>query len=213
MFQKIGPPADLVSFVQNLAVEFVCCVQNSGPTKVTVIKPIRWELPGNNWFKLNTDGSVRVFPGSAGSGGLICNWHGEWVMGFSRATGITCSTAVERCGLRDRLIMCVQLQLPAIEVDSDAEHIVLMLTNNNTIYGDLSILVDDCRELLKHIPQTKVQHCYREANFYVDALAKLGSSLDQSFVSFCNPPLNLLSLLAYDKQGLFCNQLCSMTNV
>jgi hypothetical protein len=30
-----------------------------------------------------------------------------------------------------------------------------MLTNNNTIYGDLGILVDDCRELLKRIPHTK----------------------------------------------------------
>jgi hypothetical protein len=41
VFQKIGPPADLVSFVQNLAIEFVCCVENLGLTKVTVIKPIR----------------------------------------------------------------------------------------------------------------------------------------------------------------------------
>ena len=99
----------MVSFVQNLVVKFVCCVENSGTTKVNVIKPIRWEFPGNNWFKLNTDDSVRAFSGSAGSGGLIRNWHGEWVMGFSRATGITCSVAVELWGLQDGLIMCVQL--------------------------------------------------------------------------------------------------------
>ena len=88
-----------------------------------------------------------------------------------------------------------------------------MLTNNNTISGDLGIPIDDCRELLKRIPHTKVQHCYREVNFCADALTKLGSSLDQPFVSFCHPPLNLMSLLASDKQGLFCNILCSMTNV
>jgi hypothetical protein len=120
-------------------------------------------------------------------------------MGFSRATGIMCSAATELWGLRDGLIMFVQLQLPAVEVESDAERIVLILTNNNTIYGDLGILVDDCRELLKRIPQTKVQHCYKEANFCADALAKLGSSLDQPFVSFCNSLINLLSLLASDK--------------
>ena len=88
-----------------------------------------------------------------------------------------------------------------------------MLINNNTIYGDLDILVDDCKELMKRIPYTKVQHCYRKINFCIDALAKLGSSLDQPFVFFCNPLLNLLSLLASDKQELFCNRLCSMTNV
>jgi hypothetical protein len=109
--------------------------------------------------------------------------------------------------------MYVQLELPAVEAELDVECIVLMLTNNNTIYGDLDILVDDCKELMKRIPYTKVQHCYMKTNFCVDALAKLGSFLDLPFVFFCNLPLNLLSLLASDKQELFCNRLCSMTNV
>ncbi|KAK7829827.1 hypothetical protein CFP56_028802 [Quercus suber] len=42
--------------------------------------------------------------------------------------------------------------------------------------GDFSRLVDDCRDLLLQLPQAKVSHCYREANFCADALAKLGAS-------------------------------------
>jgi hypothetical protein len=57
----------------------------------------------------------------------------------------------------------------------------------DTTTCDFGILVDDCKELLKCIPQTKVQHCYKEANFCANALAKLGSSLDQPLSHFVIP--------------------------
>jgi len=43
--------------------------------------------------------------------------------------------------------------------------------------GDLSALVDDCRDLLVQISHTRLFHCYR-VNFCADVLAKLGVSFN-----------------------------------
>lgn len=72
----------------------------------------------------------------------------------------------------------------AVEVELDASAIVSLIVSN-TISGDLSVLVDDCKDLLLQLPQAMVSHCLREANFCVDALAKLGSSRTENHSEGC----------------------------
>ena len=72
----------------------------------------------------------------------------------------------------------------AVEVELDASAIVSLIVSN-TISGDLSVLVDDCKDLLLQLPQATVSHCLREANFCVDALAKLGSSRTENHSEGC----------------------------
>ena len=74
------------------------------------------------------------------------------------------------------------------------------------------LIVDDWRELFRQIPQTKVLHCFREANFCADALAKLGPTLDD-FILFTVPRPFLFPLLDFDKNGLFCNRQCTVSLV
>ena len=164
--------------------EFICCVQDPSGTKYLIIKPVRWEKPDINWFKLNTDGSARSFPGLAGSGGLIRNCAGDWISSFARNIGITGSAEAELWALRNGLTLCLQLRLPAVVVELDAQAIANILSSSNSYNGDLCPLVDDYREVLRQIPQTKMLHCFREANFYADAMAKLGSMLEQDFILF-----------------------------
>jgi hypothetical protein len=64
-------------------------------------------------------------------------------------------------------------------VELDAKDIVTFVSNDALYTGGLCSLVDDCRELFRQIPQTKIRHCFREANFCANALAKLGTSLTQ----------------------------------
>jgi hypothetical protein len=133
---------------------------------------------------------------------------GSWVM-----LGILVLLA-EFWALRDGLTLCHQLQLMAVEVELDAKLIVNAITNNSCCHSALSPLIDDCRKLLSQLPQVKVLHCYREANFCADALAKMGTSLEQDFILYPLPPTHVIPLLDKDILGLFCNRLCnSLSNV
>ena len=53
--------------------------------------PIKWVSPPLGWFKLNTDGSSLGNPGLEGGGGVIRNYVGDWVGGFSQTIGVTTS--------------------------------------------------------------------------------------------------------------------------
>jgi ribonuclease HI len=160
------------------------------------------------------DGSALKYPGLTGSGGLIRNSSGSWVKGFARKIGITDNATAELWALRDGLTLYINLCLSPIEIELDDKEIVNFLATNVIISRDLCPLVDDCRELLQQIPQIKISHCYKEANFCVDALAKLGTNLAQEdCILFDIPPFVLLPLLDFDQSGLYCNRHCNVTLV
>ena len=170
---------------------------------------IRWEKPASNWSKLNSDGSFVHNIGISGGGGLIRNSDGDWIMGFARNIGSTSSEAAELWVLRDGLTLCHQLKLMAVEVELDAKLIVNAITNNSCCHSALSPFIDDCRKLLSQLPQVKVLHCYWEANFCADALAKMGISQEQDFILYPLPPTHVMPLLDKDILGLFSNKLCN----
>ena len=90
--------------------------------------------------------------------------------------------------MREKLGLCLERGTLAVEIELDASVAISLVASNVNTNEDLSSLVDDCRELLLRLPQVKLSHCFREANFCVNALAKLGSaSSDLSFV-FASPP-------------------------
>ena len=72
----------------------------------------------------------------------------------------------------------------AMEVELDASAVVSLLVSKTTS-GDLSVLVDDCKDLLLRLAQATVSHCLKEANFHVDALAKLGSARTENHNGGC----------------------------
>uniref|UniRef100_A0A2N9HAG3 Uncharacterized protein n=1 Tax=Fagus sylvatica TaxID=28930 RepID=A0A2N9HAG3_FAGSY len=213
IFQHINPNPTLHCFVEKMVIEFSYCVLGGFVDRISRHIQIIWEKPASNWSKLNSDGSFVHNIGIAGGGGLIRNSDGDWIMGYARNIGATSSEAAELWALRDGLTLCHQLQLTAVEVELDAKLIVNAITNNSCCHSALSPLIDDCRKLLSQLPQAKVLHCYREANFCADALAKMGTSLEQDFILYPLPPTHV-NLLDKDILGLFCNRLCnSLPNI
>lgn len=88
-------------------------------------------------------------------------------------------------GLREGLVLCLDIQALAVEVELDS------------------------RDLLLQLPQVKVSHCFREANFCADPLAKLGASASDGGACLDSPPPSLLlTLLLFDCLGLYHNRLC-----
>ena len=176
---------------------------------VQVIKRIRWEKPEVGWFRLNSDGSALGNPGPAGSGGLIRNGEGEWVCGYARKIGTITSFAAELWGLRDGILQCLNLQLPAVEIEIDAKSIVELLNNPRAAERVVSTLVDDCRYLISQLPRVRVKHCVREANRCADELARLGSKQENDFLVFRSPPVDVWDLLKADTNGLYFNRFCT----
>ena len=172
------------------AVEYSFIAQNFSNCKLRIERSIRWERPNRGWHKLNTDGSSLGNPGLASGWGILRNEVGGWIRAFIRKIGLTTSFVAELWALRDGLSMCVDMQIPALEVELDAKVVADLMNNTTSLNADFAAIVADCRQLLSQIPQVKVSHCYREVNRCVDALARLGytTSLNVMFFNFPPPP-------------------------
>ena len=137
----------------------------------------------------------------AGGGGLIRNEKGEWVKGYARAIGITTNVAAKLWALRDGICLCIALKLPAVEIELDAKVVIDLVRKESNNLNSLDALVADCKEGLKKIPNVRLRHCFREANKCANNLARRGALLDQEFVVFIHPPLEVELLIRLDAMG------------
>ena len=196
------------SEITHRAVEYFFCAQ-SAPLKIPRFERlVRWERPYRSWFKLNTDGSAIGNHGTASGGGILRDDSGIWVKGFARNIGTTTSFLAKLWALRDGLIMCLDLQITALEIDLDAKVMDDLMNNVETSSIANASLVADCRHLISQIPQVKVKHYYREVNSCADALARMGTRLSSVFMFFSSPPPNLFNVYVSDLYGLYHPRLC-----
>ena len=179
-------------------------------TKVPLSKTcvlVSWQKPHVGWAKLNTDGSALGNSGRAGEGRVIRDHSDHWIKGYSRALGTTNSFIAELWALRNGLIIAKDLGLNNLIVELDA--LSVHMINNDTSNLLIEPLLSDCKSLYREIPNKQIQHVYREANQCADALARLGSSVISSFAIFVVLLPMVVSLLAFDEAGSFCNRLIS----
>ena len=106
-------------------------------------------------------------------------------------------------------MLCLSLGITAVEVEVDASSIVSLLANATETNSEIDSLVDDCRDMLKRIPQAQVKHCYSESNKCADRLARLGTDMEENFVVFDVPPHVIVSLLMLDKLGMTQERICN----
>ncbi|KAL6272039.1 hypothetical protein ACE6H2_022731 [Prunus campanulata] len=74
----------------------------------------------------------------------------------------------------------------------------------------MSVLLTKCRELLKSQWNCYILHVYRETNFAVDFLAKMGHHKDLGYHELSSPPDQMQSILDDDKNGLLRPRFVSM---
>lgn len=94
---------------------------------------------------------------------------------------------MELLALIQGLKLVLQHQLLPIHVNIDSQEIILMLQQGNLVYN---FLLPKCRLLLDKLSSPPVQHCYREENLVVDALAKHGAKKEDlgNCSVFVSPP-------------------------
>ena len=132
---------------------------------------------------------------------MIRNASGEWVRGFARVRGTTTCAAAKLWALRDGIRLCIALKFSAVIIEPDAKLVVDMLHKEDRNQNELDAILGDCKARLRDILVVKIQHCYREANKCVDALARRGALLSQDFVIFLELPVDVSLLLSLDATG------------
>lgn len=178
------------------------CVADPRKEKNRTPRMVKRTKPPEGWLELNTDGLVVRSTGLARGGGLIRDSRGHWIRDFAKACQVSLSIMAELWVLREGLTMCVELQARVAGVELDASAAISLVVSNAISNGDLSVFVDDCRDLLLLLlPQVKVFHCFREANFCAEALARLGSSRPDTDLILVSPPI-IVPLFSFDLSGL-----------
>nr|POF00668.1 hypothetical protein CFP56_46151 [Quercus suber]POF09981.1 hypothetical protein CFP56_39930 [Quercus suber] len=88
------------------------------------------------------------------------------------------------------------MQISALEIDLDAKVVANLMCNVEILNTNNASIVADCRLLISQFCQVKVSNCYREANWCVDALARLGCSQVPDFMYLNAPLLCILNVLS-----------------
>ena len=106
MFQAPQSHQNLYKLVEAQVYEFWFCVLDHVEPRRSPVIAVGRAKPSERWVKLNTDGSVKGSPGMGGCGGLLHDCHGNWILGFARAIGLTLSIAAKLWAIRDGLARC-----------------------------------------------------------------------------------------------------------
>ncbi|GAU13699.1 hypothetical protein TSUD_348030 [Trifolium subterraneum] len=83
---------------------------------------VRWEAPRNGWISLNTDGAVQH--GVAGCGGVLRDYQGNWITGFSKFIGTASVFKAELWGVYAGLCLARQRGINNIELQIDSLAVV-----------------------------------------------------------------------------------------
>ena len=118
---------------------------------------------------------------------LQCS-NGNWIDGFARKLGTVSSTMAELWALKDGLALAKQLNLLNVNIELDAEPILHLLSNPTTVNLMLEPLLNNCRTLIRAMPNCSVTHIYREANRCADRMTKMGADLATDFQILYEPP-------------------------
>ena len=200
-FNRKGRSPNLAMDIVYQAKEYVHCVATPRLQTRRVLRSIRWERPEYGWRKLNTDGACSELYGLAGCGGVVRNEDCHWEAGFSKRIRITSSFATEMCGLREGLKLCCNLNIRCLKVEMDAKSIVEVLQNTGYVNHVISPILDDCRQLITRFQNFRIKHCFRQANQCADVLARMSFSLNDDFLIFDSPPVDVIDVFEGDLIG------------
>ncbi|GLT48565.1 hypothetical protein SLA2020_221830 [Shorea laevis] len=104
------------------------------------------------------------------SGGLFCDSHGMWILGYTWNIGYTTALVTELWAIGDGLQTATNLHFNSIIVETDYYVAFHLLSTATNLHHPHSTLIMDCRALLNMIPQVRLRRVFRESNMAADTL-------------------------------------------
>ena len=105
-------------------------------------------------------------------------------------------------------MLCCNLNINSLIVELDAQAVVDVFRSNAYVNNVISPILDDCRHLAAHFQRIQFNHCYRQANWCADLLARLGAIQELEFISFDSPPVDIYNTFEDDLNGVYFNRMC-----
>lgn len=148
---------------------------------------VQWKPPTGNLLKLNIDGASKGNPGRAGCGGVVRNSSGDLILAFSEYLEIGTNNKAEMQGLYSGLLICYQLGIFEISVETDSQLLVHWFSECLDPPWSLLDIWQNIRGLAD-VMNIHISHVFREGNVVADALAKLGAGGNSEFY-YCSVDL------------------------
>ncbi|XP_042980144.1 uncharacterized protein LOC122310314 [Carya illinoinensis] len=169
--------------------------------KPIMTKTIKWMRPQKGWYKLNVDGSSMGNPGTSGAGGVIRDFGGNFVSGFTLSTGNRTNNFAEFMGLLQG-IRCVRfLGLDKIEIEMDSKLVIDWFLKKRCGLWYLEDYWEELLCLLQGIT-FRITHVYRESNSLADGFARLGATgVNKTWNKSSDLPMHLRGICRLDKGG------------
>uniref|UniRef100_A0A803PYY8 Reverse transcriptase domain-containing protein n=1 Tax=Cannabis sativa TaxID=3483 RepID=A0A803PYY8_CANSA len=198
-----GQAQDQAHAILNLAhsylAEFNSSLSASAPTSRPQhsIATTTWSPPASGLLKLNVDAAVSKIDGKAGFGGVIRNSEGLVVAALAQPyIGGGAVGTLEAKSLLSMLRWCIDEHFLVQEVETDCKAITDTLSHNKedfTVFGDL---ICQIKEALSLIPNARLSHVTRGANYFADKLAHRALGLDEVAIWIGDDPCDLIEFLS-----------------
>ncbi|KAH9660103.1 putative ribonuclease H protein [Citrus sinensis] len=152
---------------------------------------IRGKAPTRLCISLNTDGA-RKGSGHAGASGLIRDFNGNWLMGFTVNLGMCSVLSAGLWGLLHGLRVAWDHGFRRLQVGVDNKSIVHLLERAHPSANENAILVKVIQELLARDWIVHMEHVYKEANSDADFLTSYSLTTPIGLHVLLSPPLAIL---------------------
>ncbi|KAI8525557.1 hypothetical protein RHMOL_Rhmol13G0239600 [Rhododendron molle] len=110
------------------------------------------------------------------AGGLICDGHGDWFVGFQRKikAASSSSTMVQCWALSDGLKLALERNLQGVLVEIDSTALARLLDEKELDTHEFSNILNDCRFLIDL--KEEFNMCFGKQNRSTNAVVKLPCS-------------------------------------
>lgn len=161
---------------------------------------LRWLKPPRGSFKLNVDGS-RSTNCLSGAGGVIRNWSGDWIKGFTHHISEGEVLQAELWGIFIGLKLAADLCIKKLEVESDSAVAVNLINSVDHDLHPMATIIGNCRFLMQLFDSCHLSHIHRERNAVADIMAKDSLSQQRGTLFFDSPPAHIAQTAFEDITG------------
>lgn len=132
-----------------LANEFYYLAYPAKYITIELLRIIKWIVPSEPFIKLNIDGSSLGNPRLAGASGILRDFSGNWVFGFSLRLGLASNNIAKLWAVRQGLMLAWDLGFKFIQLETNSTTVISWLTINGNLSPDIVPLISNCRNLME----------------------------------------------------------------
>ncbi|XP_060170402.1 uncharacterized protein LOC132601318 [Lycium barbarum] len=158
----------------------ICHISESYKPQLRSIM-VLWNCPGDNEWKLNTDGSYIADQGKAGAGGILRKSNGHMVMAFASPVHFTTNNYSETQAALQGIQWCLDHNFNNLILELDSLLVVNMILAKCKVPWKFQNDIAFIQQAVQ-LHNITVQHCFREGNDVADLLSKHANLLTEKAI-------------------------------